>query len=273
MNDIILNNPSLTPVWSDNSVLFSGRRCPDGCRLCNLKALYRNIIQPCPVREKAAFSHINFNACFIGIGSVKICINGCLFIRNLCIPAVKRIFRTYQFLFPPAPCLMDTLLPLLRMKYLVQRIRLKKRLTIQINITGVNLLFSGAYHPVTIDFRGKWIVIPKNSIINFCFPHSSFHKLPVIHLFGTFYHHMLSLCCHICNSAVRRKASVSRLYPLTVHAFMDNHRISCDRHICCPLNRKKWTIFCSRISIGTGFCNIINCSHTHFLSFSFRISF
>ena len=204
---------------------------------------------------------------------MKICINGCLFIRNLCIPAVKRIFRTYQFLFPPVPCLMDTPLPLLRMKYLVQRIRLKKRLTIQINITGVNLLFSGAYHPVTIDFRGKWIVIPKNSIINFCFPHSSFHKLPVIHLFGTFYHHMLSLCCHICNSAVRRKASVSRLYPLTVHAFMDNHRISCDRHICCPLNRKKWTIFCSRISIGTRFCNIINCSHTHFLSFSFRISF
>src|SRR5690554_1974517 len=76
MDNVVFNNPALTPVGTKQSWLISRRRCPRCGSLGHFKALDCNVIDARSFWIETSWSHIDFNQLFIGIIIVEISMNG-----------------------------------------------------------------------------------------------------------------------------------------------------------------------------------------------------
>ena len=89
MYHIVFNDPALAPVSTQKARLVSSRRCPGAGSLCHLKAAHGDIIHASFFRVEAALTHIDLGQLFVGISSLEIGVNICIFMVCLSIPLIN----------------------------------------------------------------------------------------------------------------------------------------------------------------------------------------
>ena len=243
-NLAVLNDPSLTPMRADHTVLISSRRSPGSSCFCNSKTTDCNISYPGFRWHKAFTTYINFYIFLIWIFSMKISINYCLvfFLILFCIPFVSRLFRnpttvinlTFNTVFHTSCFIKSTV----------------------IKIYTSCMFISFGKIPVPINHSRIWIITAKEAVRYTAYPYIFLIRNPCLNTFCSSDNCPKRLYTPVNNSRILCTC-MNRIYIFTVNSRSYQNFISRLCNFRCIINMTKRHLRCT-ISIMTNFSIYIN---------------
>ena len=86
VDNVVLDDPALGPVWADEAGLFSCRGGPWGSRLRQLEAAHSDVVDMVLGGVKHRPAHIDFNKLGVGVGPLEVGPDSCRILTDLCVP-------------------------------------------------------------------------------------------------------------------------------------------------------------------------------------------
>ena len=74
----VFKNPALAPMWSNQTILISCRRCPGSSAVTDFKTAYGNIVEPILIRHKTIAACKDFNLFFVWVEAFEVTVENCV---------------------------------------------------------------------------------------------------------------------------------------------------------------------------------------------------